>query len=89
MPLTLRVNNSDSSSDPPLRHWNIKIFLEGPGKEEIAASVFSNAQYRLHETFEDRMIQGTFGSRSPCKTPSLISTRQEGSTVPHKRERMG
>lgn len=47
----------DSSSEPPLRHWSIRIYLEGPGKEEVAAGIFSNAQYRLHETFEDRMIQ--------------------------------
>ena len=53
------LNRSDTSEDPPLRHWNIKIVLEGPGKEEVPAAIFSNAQYRLHETFGDRMIQGT------------------------------
>ena len=51
-------NHSDASEEPPLRHWNIKIVLAGSGKEEFPASIFSNVQYRLHETFGDRMIQG-------------------------------
>lgn len=43
----------------PLRSWSIEIYLVGPNGENIPANVFEKAQYKLHETFNERQIQST------------------------------
>ncbi len=73
------------NEEPPLRHWNIKIVLDGPGKEEVAAGIFSSVEYRLHETFEDRMRQGT--SETFIEIPESWSDRWQRKRTHHFRSK--
>lgn len=35
----------------PMREWSIRIFVLGPGGEEMPASLFDKVTYKLHPTF--------------------------------------
>ena len=41
----------------PLRKWNIQLFLLNEHGEEIPATIFSKALYKLHPSFEKRANQ--------------------------------
>ncbi|MCJ1298688.1 hypothetical protein MMC08_001478 [Hypocenomyce scalaris] len=49
----------------PLRKWNIQIFLLNEHGEEVPATIFSKALYKLHPSFDKRQNQ-TF-TRPPFK----------------------
>ena len=48
---------SDPSTDPPLREWSIEIYLLNQQGEQLPATLFDKAVYKLHETFNERQIQ--------------------------------
>lgn len=47
----------------PMREWSIKIYVLGPNGEELPATCFDKATYKLHESFGPRAKQ----SASPQK----------------------
>ncbi|KAI9875370.1 MAG: hypothetical protein M1830_008573 [Pleopsidium flavum] len=49
----------------PLRRWNIQIFLLNEHGEEIPATLFEKATYKLHPSFEKRAVQTV--KRAPFK----------------------
>lgn len=42
-----------------MREWSIRIFLVGPGGEELPANIFDKVTYKLHPTFINP-TRGTF-----------------------------
>lgn len=44
----------------PLRKWNIQIFLLNEHGEEVPATLFSKALYKLHPSFDKRQNQSSF-----------------------------
>ncbi|KAI5836833.1 yeats family-domain-containing protein [Morchella snyderi] len=55
----------------PMREWSIRIFVLGPGGEEIPASLFDKVTYKLHPTF-------TNPTRVLKKPPFLLSEQGWG-----------
>ncbi|MCJ1363601.1 hypothetical protein MMC16_002708 [Acarospora aff. strigata] len=49
----------------PLRRWNIQIFLLNEHGEELTATIFDKATYKLHPSFEKRQVQTV--KRAPFK----------------------
>ncbi|KAF1345950.1 yeats family-domain-containing protein [Delphinella strobiligena] len=41
----------------PMREWSIKIYILGPNGEELPATCFDKATYKLHESFGPRAKQ--------------------------------
>ncbi|KAF2087492.1 hypothetical protein K490DRAFT_73860 [Saccharata proteae CBS 121410] len=41
----------------PMREWNIEIYLLNEAGEEMPATIFDKATYRLHPSFEKRAVQ--------------------------------
>lgn len=65
MRILTNVRTSDEPSGVegfPLRKWNIQIFLLNEHGEEIPASIFSKATYKLHPSFDKRQIQSLYTS---------------------------
>jgi transcription initiation factor IIF auxiliary subunit len=59
--LTL-ARNSDKPSGIegfPQRQWNIEIVLLNEHGEELPASVYEKAVYKLHPSFDKRAVQST------------------------------
>lgn len=46
----------------PLRKWNIQIFLLNEHGEEVPATIFSKALYKLHPSFDKRQHQSSYTS---------------------------
>lgn len=40
-----------------MREWSIKIYILGPNGEELPATCFDKATYKLHESFGPRAKQ--------------------------------
>lgn len=43
----------------PLRQWNIEIVLLNENGEEVPATIFEKAVYKLHPSFDKRATQST------------------------------
>ncbi|MCJ1230101.1 hypothetical protein MMC12_006772 [Toensbergia leucococca] len=41
----------------PLRRWNIQIFVVNERNEDVPATIFEKAVYKLHPSFEARQVQ--------------------------------
>ena len=53
-------SNSDKPSGVegfPLRRWSIQIVLLNEHGEEVPATIFEKATYKLHPSFNERQIQ--------------------------------
>ncbi|KAK2737567.1 hypothetical protein FQN57_007502 [Myotisia sp. PD_48] len=53
-------NVVEASSDVdgfPLRRWSVEVYLLNEHGEQIPASIFSKATYKLHPSFGDRAVQ--------------------------------
>ncbi|KAI9816830.1 MAG: hypothetical protein M1827_001475 [Pycnora praestabilis] len=44
----------------PMRRWNIQIYLLNEHGDEIPATIFEKATYKLHPSFEKRAIQSAY-----------------------------
>lgn len=70
----------------PMRSWSIEIWLLNEQGEEVPATVFEKATYRLHPSFEKRAVQSKT-TPDPHKRWGndlliLFHSREEAS-VPH------